>query len=101
MQRVPHVDPVPIFGLVYLNRDDRGGTLFFRRTGEPAALARGRLCDRPAATASNCRGRIEPAFNRLAIYPGFVPHSGDISGDWIRSGERHRSPRLTQRLMFG
>lgn len=100
LQRVPHVDPVPIFGLVYLNRDDRGGTLFFRRTAEPAAS--------PAAgyvTASRdgfeLSGRIEPAFNRLAIYPGFVPHSGDISGDWIRSDERHRSPRLTQRLLFG
>ena len=92
--------PVPIFALVYLNIDDRGGTLFFRRTGGPAARpAPGYLTE--SRDGFVLRGRIEAVFNRLAIYPGFVPHSGDISGDWIRLGERHRSPRLTQRLMFG
>ena len=91
---------MPIFALVYLNIDDRGGTLFFRQTGGPAARpAPGYLTESRDGFA--LRGRIEAVFNRLAIYPGFVPHSGDISGDWIRSGERHRSPRLTQRLMFG
>ena len=34
-QRIPHVDPVPIFGLIYLNREDRGGTLFFKRSTDP------------------------------------------------------------------
>ena len=46
-------------------------------------------------------GRIAPVFNRLAIYPGFVLHSGEIAGDWIRSDERFSNPRLTQRLIFG
>jgi hypothetical protein len=45
-------------------------------------------------------GRIEAAFNRLAIYPGFVPHSGEIVGEWIKTDERFTNPRLTQRLVF-
>lgn len=100
-QRIPHTDPVPIFGLVYLNREERGGTLFFRQnasTGEEASRGNGYL------TASNeefeLLGRIEPAYNRLVIYPGFVPHSGEIAGDWISGPERFSSPRLTQRLVF-
>ena len=45
-------------------------------------------------------GRIEPRFNRLAIYSGSVPHSGEIDGEWIRSEGAIDYPRLTQRLMF-
>jgi hypothetical protein len=100
-QRIPHVDPVPIFGLVYLNREPRGGTLFFRKvTSTPEnAPSPGYLTD--SRDGFELAGRIEPAFNRLAIYPGFVPHSGEIAGDWIRSDERFTNPRLTQRLLFG
>ena len=32
-QQLPHVDPVPVFGLIYLNREERGGTLFFEKVG--------------------------------------------------------------------
>jgi len=100
-QRIPHTDPVPIFGLVYLNREERGGTLFFRRRGDqlPTPASPGYLTE--SRDGFELAGRIEPHFNRLAIYPGFIPHSGEIAGDWIRSRERHLSPRLTQRLMFG
>jgi hypothetical protein len=100
-QRIPHVDPVPIFGLVYLNEEDRGGTLFFKRTGDsaPPIPSPDYLTD--SRDGFELAGRIKPAFNRLAVYPGFVPHSGEIAGDWIRSDERFTNPRLTQRLLFG
>jgi hypothetical protein len=99
VQRKPHVDPVPVFGLVYLNHEDRGGTLFFQQIAdEPEEVGPGYL------THSNehfeLLGKIEPRFNRLAIYPGFVLHSGEIAGDWIEGEERFTNPRLTQRFVF-
>ena len=45
-------------------------------------------------------GRIEGRFNRLAIYPGFILHTGEIAGEWIEGDERFDVPRLTQRMMF-
>ncbi|TFI56697.1 hypothetical protein E2493_18945 [Sphingomonas parva] len=96
-QRIPHVDPVPAFGLVYLNREERGGTLFFERLGDDRG---GPGYFTTAGSGYALLGRIEPRFNRLAIYPGCVPHSGEIAGEWIRSDERFRRPRLTQRLLF-
>jgi len=99
VQRKPHVDPVPVFGLVYLNHEDRGGTLFFQQIAdEPEEVGPGYL------THSNehfeLLGKIEAKFNRLAIYPGFVLHSGEIAGDWIEGEERFTNPRLTQRFVF-
>lgn len=99
VQRKPHVDPVPVFGLVYLNHEDRGGTLFFRQIAEePEEVGPGYL------THSNehfeLLGKIEAKFNRLAIYPGFVLHSGEIAGEWIKGEERFTNPRLTQRFVF-
>ena len=99
-QRMPHVDPVPLFGLVYLNREPRGGTLFFEQTADAGEDDRGHGYFTGSDDRFSLIGRIEAAFNRLAIYPGFVPHSGDISGDWIASDDRFTSPRLTQRLVF-
>ena len=99
-QRRPHVDPVPVFGLVYLNREERGGTLFFQRRKAVGAKAPGAGYVTVDSEGFNFVGRIEPAYNRMAIYPGYVPHSGDIAGDWIRGEERFKSPRLTQRLLF-
>ena len=99
VQRIPHVDPVPVFGLVYLNREARGGTLFFRQQAQvPAGAGEGYITG--STPEFELCGRIEGRFNRLAIYPGFVPHSGEISGDWIRSEERFTEPRLTQRFIF-
>ena len=98
-QRVPHVDPVPIFGLVYLNPIERGGTLFFSATGKSADKERaGYFVE--ADPEYVFIGKIEGRFNRLAVYPGFVPHSGEIAGDWITTDERFSEPRLTQRLTF-
>jgi len=99
-QRIPHLDPVPVFGLVYLNREERGGTLFFEQV---APLTR-ELPD-PGYISGDTdhfrlRGRIEGRFNRLAVYPGSVPHSGEIAGSWIEGEQRFTSPRLTQRLLF-
>jgi hypothetical protein len=98
-QRAPHIDPVPLFALVYLNHEERGGTMFFEQlAAEPAADAQG--YPTPGGHDFRLTARIEPKFNRLVIYPGFVPHSGEIAGDWIRTDERFRNPRLTQRFAF-
>jgi hypothetical protein len=97
-QRLPHVDPVPIFGLIYLNREERGGTLFFQPTTEPEESQAGYITD--SNRAFKLLGRIEAAFNRMAIYPGFIPHTGQIAGEWIESEERFHNPRLTQRFVF-
>jgi hypothetical protein len=99
VQRAPHVDPVPIFGLVYLNPVERGGTLFFNRSGNAGREDRDGYFVKGDAEYAYV-GKIEAQFNRLAVYPGFVPHTGEIVGDWIRTGERFSSPRLTQRLVF-
>jgi Family of unknown function (DUF6445) len=99
-QRKPHTDPVPVFGLVYLNREERGGTLFF----EAVAGSTGRHTRRgyPGADSDGFRliGRLAGSFNRLVIYPGIVPHSGEVTGDWIRTDARFECPRLTQRFAF-
>lgn len=99
-QRIPHTDPVPVFGLVYLNHEARGGTLFFEQKAQPPATDKeGGYMTKSTAAFELC-ARIEAVFNRLVIYPGFVPHSGDISGEWIRTDERYSNPRLTQRFAF-
>ena len=101
-QRKPHVDAVPIFGLIYLNQEDRGGTLFFRQKERTTESTAEDDIGYPVASGLEAEvcGRIEGRFNRLAIYPGFMPHSGDLTGDWISSDARFQAPRLTQRLMF-
>jgi len=98
-QRKPHTDPVPIFGLVYLNPEDRGGTLFFDPATAPPRQPRRGYCSSNDSEYPFI-GRIEGVFNRLAIYPGFVLHTGEILGSWIASEERFESPRLTQRFVF-
>lgn len=99
-QRKPHIDAAPVFGLVYLNDPPRGGTLFYRQNKQKREL-------QPAngyPTAENIEVELsyhlEGLFNRLAIYPGFVLHSGEIEGNWITSEDRFRNPRLTQRIQF-
>ena len=71
-------NPVPIFGLIYLNREAAGrfSSSARRRAAEPAP---GYVVD--SRDGFELCGRIEPVFNRLVIYPGFVPHSGEIAGD--------------------
>jgi hypothetical protein len=99
-QRMPHVDAVPVFGLVYLNAEPRGGTLFFKpKTAEPPCLDRTGYPTR-SDEELEVSGRIEGRYNRLAIYPGFILHSAEIEGAWIESDERLHKPRLTQRIMF-
>lgn len=100
VQRNPHVDPVPVFGLVYLNPAERGGTLFFNRKARIGEKAAGTGYVTASDRKFELVGKIEPAYNRIAIYPGFVPHSGEIEGDWIRGDERFKNPRLTQRFLF-
>jgi hypothetical protein len=99
-QRIPHTDPVPIFGLVYLNEVDRGGTMFFRHAEAGAAPEQRQGYFEAGNSGFDFIGKIEGLFNRLAIYPGFVPHSGEITGDWISTDARFTSPRLTLRLAF-
>jgi hypothetical protein len=99
-QRLPHTDAVPIFGLVYLNQEDRGGTLFFKP--RPGGASSGQREGYPTDSdgAFELCGRIAGTFNRLAIYPGFMPHSGEMTGDWISSDSRFTAPRLTHRIRF-
>ena len=99
-QRKPHIDAVPVFGLIYLNEEPRGGTLFFKpKTATPPAIERTGYPTR-SDEELEVSGKIEGRFNRLAIYPGFILHSAEIEGEWIESDERRQKPRLTQRLMF-
>jgi hypothetical protein len=98
VQRRPHIDPVPIFGLVYLNPVERGGTLFFNPRGNGDGERSGYLVE--SDEEYELVARIEGNFNRLAVYPGFIPHTGEIEGDWIMTDERFNAPRLTQRLVF-
>jgi hypothetical protein len=99
-QRIPHTDPVPIFGLVYLNEVDRGGTMFFSHAEAGASPEQRQGYFEAGDSGFEFVGKIQGLFNRLAIYPGFVPHTGEIAGDWISTDERFASPRLTQRLAF-
>lgn len=98
-QRAPHIDAVPVFGLVYLNDPPRGGTLFFRPRGHAAGPDFRPGYPRSDELLEVC-GHIEGRFNRLAVYPGFVLHSGEIAGEWIENDDRFTYPRLTQRIMF-
>jgi hypothetical protein len=99
-QREPHIDAVPVFGLLYLNEEPRGGTLFFKpRTSSAERAAQAGYPSRVHERFEVC-GHIEGLYNRLAIYPGFVLHSGEIEGEWIGTDKRFQSPRLTQRIMF-
>lgn len=99
-QRRPHIDAVPLFGLIYLNEVDRGGTLFFRSKTDAMSPAVHQGYQVASDEQVQLCGRIEGRFNRLAIYPGFMLHSGEVKGDWIHSDARFEFPRLTQRLMF-
>lgn len=99
-QRQPHVDAVPVFGLLYLNEEPRGGTLFFKPRANAATAGPEPGYPSPAHERFEVCGHIEGLYNRLAIYPGFVLHSGEIEGEWIGNDMRIRSPRLTQRIMF-
>lgn len=99
MQRRPHVDDAAIFGLVYLNPEWRGGTLFFEQVeGEPVGYADGYCID--TIPGFRLKGRISGHFNQLAIYPGFVFHTGEIAGDWIEDDRRYTEPRVTMRVIF-
>ena len=99
-QRKPHIDPVMIFGLVYLNEEQRGGTMFYKTVSRTAPADPGKGYPKASFPGLELAGRIEGRFNRLAVYPGTILHTGEIEGDWIAGDERFRSPRLTQRIMF-
>ena len=98
-QTRPHIDHVPFFELVYLNPQDRGGTLFFRAKSEVAPSAGRTGYQVESDDFVQLCGKIEGRFNRLAIYPGFILHTGEVKG-WIETQARFDEPRLTQRIMF-
>jgi hypothetical protein len=99
-QRKPHIDAAPVFGLVYLNDPPRGGTLFYRQRKETGELLPAQGYPTAESDQVELCCRVEGLFNRLAIYPGFVLHSGEIEGDWIKGEDRFLNPRLTQRIQF-
>lgn len=98
-QRVPHTDPVPIFGLVYLSIPPRGGTVFFEEldASDPGP-SEGYFAEGNAKWTVT--GKLDGAFNRCVFYPGSIPHSGEIVGEWIENEERFDAPRLTLRMLF-
>lgn len=98
-QRVPHTDPVPIFGLVYLSVPPRGGTIFFEEADTPdPGPAEGYFTE--GNTKWTVSGKVDGVFNRCVFYPGSIPHSGEIVGEWIENRERFDAPRLTLRMLF-
>lgn len=99
-QRKPHIDAAPVFGLIYLNDPPRGGTMFYRQRKKEDQLLPAHGYPTAKSDQVELCYRVEGLFNRLAIYPGFVLHSGEIEGDWIKGEERFRNPRLTQRIQF-
>jgi hypothetical protein len=98
-QTRPHIDHVPFFGLIYLNPQDRGGTLFFRAKSQVAPSEPRAGYQVESDDFVQLCGKIEGRFNRLAVYPGFILHTGEVKG-WIETQARFDEPRLTQRIMF-
>lgn len=120
MQKHPHVDDVPLAGVVYLNPDYAVGTSFFRHrpTGlafvrdaeerrryhawlaaegertQPSTYAVGDADEGPWEHLYSTEGR----FNRLVLYPGTAFHS--IAMQDIGRNLRMDSARLTQRIFI-
>jgi len=118
-QKHPHVDPVPLAGLVYLNDEYEVGTGFFRHrpTGlatmvsledakryqawldefgeasQPETYAVGD--DGPWERVYSLRGK----FNRLVMYAGNAFHAIDMRD--VAAAPTMRQARLTQRIFVG
>jgi hypothetical protein len=115
-QKHPHVDPVPLAGLVYLNDEYEVGTCFFRHrpTGlatvdSPEDGARFREwmeefgeSNQPETYAIGDDGvwerlyAIQGRFNRLVMYAGNAFHSIDMRD--VAANPTMQKARLTQRI---
>lgn len=118
-QKHPHIDPVPLAGVVYLNPDFEIGTSFFRHI--PTGLAMLRTEEEQAryyAWLSAEGERTQPGtyaigndgiwdhlhtlqgrFNRMVMYPGNAFHS--IAMRDVAANPTLEKARLTQRLFVG
>ncbi|WP_443028895.1 DUF6445 family protein [Sphingomonas sp. WG] len=116
-QAVPHIDNVPIFGLVHLSSKSDSFTCFYRHlpsgrvmlsTHEERAefakvhrsrrnhIVRGYIVD-SSEWAEVCR--VQGVYNRFVCYPGSAFHSV-IPGE-IPSPFSVAAARITQRIAFG
>lgn len=115
-QKHPHIDPVPLAGLVYLNHDVEVGTCFFRHEPTGLAVVRteeeaerynawlnefGEQCQ-PATYAIGDDGiwqrayAVQGKFNRFVMYAGNAFHSIDMRD--VVANPTLDKVRLTQRL---
>jgi len=118
MQKHPHVDGVPLAGVVYLNPDFEVGTSFFRHRPLAMAFVRSDADRQAIGSWMAANGQLaQPAtyavgddqvwehlhtvagrFNRLVMYPGTAFHS--IAMQDVAQHLSLASARLTQRLFI-
>ncbi len=118
-QKHPHIDPVPLAGLVYLNPDFEIGTCFFRHL--PTGLALMETVEdsvryqawmdefgeqsQPATYAIGDDGTwerlyaIQGKFNRMVMYASNAFHSIDMRD--VAANPTMDRARLTQRIFVG
>jgi hypothetical protein len=118
VQHHPHIDPWPLFGLVYLTPGSSEGTSFYSsdilgftvaRTQEQrdaheqfvqfgAAEGHDGSGEINAPRLWRKRYSIQPVFNRLVLFPGNVLHAIDLQSE--RRLESIARVRLTQRFII-
>ncbi len=116
LQGNPHIDGNPIIALVYLNKEDLGGTNLYRnkvlnksviKTEEEQIQLSQFLKDnegRPSEYITDSNDlweviyEIKSVYNRFVCYPGNVFHSINVKKD--PSSNDIASQRLTQRIIF-
>lgn len=115
-QGQPHIDATPMLGVIYLNTEDFGGTVFFRNreTGSMRVVTPAEKEHYKAVTSERAGSRaesyivdsqgpwekvtaIEGKLNRLVVWPGNVWHSVEVKVAPER-GVLHEK-RLTQRII--
>ncbi|MFC6439086.1 DUF6445 family protein [Bowmanella sp. JS7-9] len=116
-QGQPHIDGTPMLGVIYLNEQDLGGTVFFRNRETNSMtvvteaqkahyqnLSAQRKLDTPLGYVTDTNTQwekvdtIEGKLNRLVIWPGNVFHSIDVKVN-PASGQLDEK-RLTQRVII-
>ncbi|KAA1176110.1 hypothetical protein FWJ25_02970 [Marinobacter salinexigens] len=116
-QGQPHIDGTPMLGVIYLNVQDYGGTVFFRNrdTGSMTVVSPAEKAHYESVTKSQSEKRpdtyitdsqgawekvtaIEGRLNRLVIWPGNVWHSVEVKVPPEQGSLNEK--RLTQRVII-
>lgn len=118
-QGQPHIDGTPMLGVVYLNEQDYGGTVFFRNreTGSMKVVTETEKAHYAALSEDTGDAPPQPLnyitdtteiwekvdtidgkFNRLVIWPGNVFHSIEVKVDPSLGNTEDK--RLTQRVII-